>query len=245
MASEAGTTIDRREAEHFGALATDWWDPHGSSAMLHKLNPVRLRFIRNAINRHWQSDARDMRPLSGKSALDAGCGAGLLCEPLSRLGAAVTGIDAAPENIDAARSHAGLGGLPIDYRCCGVEDLPMEARFDLITAMEVIEHVTDPALFLQRLAKALAPDGLMILSTPNRTPLSRLAMITLGEGLRIIPRGTHDWNRFLTPDELVELLADAGLRIIDQRGISFDPGKGMVLSDRDALNYILSIRHAG
>jgi len=244
MASKAETTINPDEASHFGALAADWWDPQGSSAMLHKLGPVRLRYIRDAIDAHWAADPRALRPLLGKAALDVGCGAGLLCEPLARLGADVTGIDAAEENIAAAKGHAETQGLNIAYRATGIESLSMSGAFDLVTSMEVIEHVTDPALFLRGLVDALAPGGLMILSTPNRTPLSRLAMITLGEGSGMIPKGTHDWNKFLTPDELESLLTKAGMTITGQRGIAFDPRKGLVLSDNEAINYILTAKRA-
>jgi len=245
MASNAATTINPDEARHFGAMAADWWDPKGSSAMLHKLNPARLSYIRGAIDRHWDGDPHAMRPLSGKRALDVGCGAGLLCEPLSRLGAAVTGVDAAAENIAVAQAHADAQGLAIDYRATGIESLGQPGAFDLVTSMEVIEHVTDPALFLRGLKDALKPGGLMILSTPNRTRLSRLAMITLGEGLGMIPKGTHDWKQFLTPEELAALLDDAGLEVTDQRGIEFTPGHGFRIGDNIALNYILCARHKG
>ncbi|HKR15782.1 bifunctional 2-polyprenyl-6-hydroxyphenol methylase/3-demethylubiquinol 3-O-methyltransferase UbiG [Rhizorhapis sp.] len=243
MASKA-TTINPDEAAHFGKLAADWWNPQGSSAMLHRLNPVRLGYIRAAINAHWHGDEHAMRPLSGKRALDVGCGAGLLCEPLARLGARVTGLDAAPENIAAARSHATRQGLAIDYRTGGIETLD-EGGFDLVTSMEVIEHVADPQSFVDGLARALAPDGLMILSTPNRTVLSRLALITLGEGLGQIPRGTHDWNKFLTPQELGDMLAKAGLEVTDVTGLSVSPARGFILSDNMAVNYLMRARRKG
>lgn len=236
--ASTATTIDSSEAAHFGKLAADWWNPEGSSAMLHKLNPVRLGFVRTAINRHWGLDERDFRPLAGKSALDVGCGAGLLCEPLARLGTRVTGVDAAQENVAAALAHATAGGLPIDYKCADVATL--DGAFDLVTSMEVIEHVTDPALFVSALVARLAPDGLLILSTPNRTGKSRLAMITLGEGLGAIPKGTHDWDKFLTPDELTPLIEQAGLKVREMRGISFSPTAGLHLSDDLSLNYILA-----
>lgn len=236
--ASTATTIDSSEAAHFGKLAADWWNPEGSSAMLHKLNPVRLGFVRTAINRHWGFDERDFRPLAGRSALDVGCGAGLLCEPLARLGARVTGVDAAHENVAAAAAHAADGGLQIDYRCADVATL--DGVFDLVTSMEVIEHVTDPALFVSALVARLAPDGLLILSTPNRTSKSRLAMITLGEGLGAIPKGTHDWDKFLTPDELTPRIEQAGLKVREMRGISFSPTAGLHLSDDLSLNYILA-----
>lgn len=236
-------TIDSAEAAHFGALAADWWNPRGTSAMLHRLNPVRLRYVRERIDAHWGGDRASFRPLAGRRALDVGCGAGLVCEPLARLGAAVTGIDAAPENIEAARAHAEGQGLTIDYRCGGVEALADE-RFDLVTALEVVEHVADPAAFVAGLARTLAPGGLLILSTPNRTALSRLALITVGEGTGRIPRGTHHWSRFLRPEELEALLRAAGLEVVDRRGLALSPAKGFVLSDNLALDYFLTARVA-
>lgn len=240
MALATQATIDPREAEHFGKLAADWWDPKGSSAMLHKLNPVRLGFIREQIDRHWSGNPKSTTPLAGKTALDVGCGAGLLCEPLARLGALVTGVDAAPENIEAARAHAARQGLSIAYRAGELAGI--EGAFDLVTAMEVVEHVSEPATFITQLAERLAPGGLMILSTPNRTGLSRLAMITLGEGLGAIPRGTHDWDKFLTPDELTAHLDANGLAAFDLRGLAFSPGKGIHLSDQTGLNYLIAAR---
>ena len=231
-------TISPSEAAHFGALAADWWNPKGSSAMLHKLNPVRLGYIRTQIDMHFGVDAKALKPLAEMTALDVGCGAGLLAEPLARMGAAVTGVDAAPENIAAAKAHAAGQGLSIDYRACEVAAIT--GAFDLITAMEVVEHVTDPAAFIAALAARLAPGGLMILSTPNRTALSRLGLITVAEGLGQIPKGTHDWDKFLTPDELGALLAEAGLYVLDTRGISFSVGRGLVLSDDLKLNYLMS-----
>ena len=236
----ASTTVDPAEAAHFGALAKDWWDPSGSSAMLHRLNPARLAYLREAVDVHWHGDPRERRPLAGKRALDMGCGAGLLTEPLARLGAQALGLDAAPENVAAARHHAEGQGLDLAYRAGGVEDLGEEERFDLVVSMEVVEHVADPAAFTRGLARALAPGGLMILSTPNRTPLSRLALITIGEGLGMVPRGTHDWRKFLTPEELTALLAEAGLRVTDVRGLGFSPARGFVLSDDISLDYLLT-----
>ncbi len=242
--TETTATIDPKEAAHFGTMAADWWDPKGSSAMLHKLNPVRLAYIRAAIDRHWDSDDHGFRPLAGKRALDVGCGAGLLAEPLARLGASVTGLDAAPENIAVAVAHAQGQGLAIDYRATPVEQVS-DSGYDLVTSMEVIEHVADPAAFVRALAAKLAPDGLMILSTPNRTPMSRLAMITIGESIGGIPKGTHDWSKFITPEELTALLEDAGLEVTDSSGLAFDPARGFTLSANTAINYLLTARHKG
>ena len=241
MAANRKTTIDPNEAAHFGALAADWWDPRGSSAMLHKLNPVRLGFIRRQIDMHFGSDETAMKPLAGKSALDVGCGAGLLCEPLSRLGAAVTGVDAAGENIAAAKAHASQSGLAIDYRAGELAAQKLD-QFDLVTSMEVIEHVTDPAAFVGELTARLKPDGLMILSTPNRTTASKLFLVEAAERLGRVPRGTHDWDKFLTPEELTALLTDAGLEVVAMEGIAFSPLSGLHLSSNKALNYILAAK---
>lgn len=233
------TSIDPAEAAHFGRLAADWWNPRGSSAMLHRLNPVRLRYLREGVDAHWDGAATSFTPLAGKRALDVGCGAGLLCEPLARLGAEVTGVDAAAENIAAARAHAAQAGLAIDYRTDSVESLGGET-FDLVTSLEVIEHVVDPAAFVRGLAAALAPGGLLVLSTPNRTWLSRIALIAVGEGLGQIPRGTHDWDKFLRPDALTALVETAGLRVTDVRGLALSPTKGFVLSADTSLDYFVT-----
>ena len=244
-ASAAGATttpdtIDPREAAHFGRMAADWWDPTGSSAMLHKLNPPRLRYIREQVDARWSVAVESFTPLSGRAALDVGCGAGLLCEPLARLGAAVTGIDAAPETIVAAQAHAALAGLAISYRAGSVAALAPGERFDLVTCMEVIEHVQDRATFLRGLAGALADGGLLIMSTPNRTALSRAALIGVAEGTGLIPRGTHDWHRFLTPAELTALLAEQGLTVVDVRGLVLSPATGFTLGESTALDYLLT-----
>jgi len=240
----AGGTIDPAEAQHFGKLAAEWWDPKGSSAMLHKLNPVRLGFMREMVDRHFGTERTERRPLAGRRALDVGCGAGLLTEPLARMGAAATGLDAAPENIAAAKLHAEGQGLLIDYRHGSVETLGAGETFDLVCSMEVVEHVTDPAAFVAGLARSLAPGGLMLLSTPNRTALSRLALITLGEGTGQIPKGTHDWQKFLKPDELEALLQQAGLRVIETRGLSLDPMKGFVVSNDVRMDYLMAVLRA-
>jgi len=234
------TSILPHEAAHFGALAADWWDPDGASAMLHKLNPVRLAYIRDRIDQHWHLDECALRPLAGKTALDVGCGAGLLAVPLARMGASVTAVDAAPELIIAAKTHAAGAGLTIDYRAIGVEAL--EGKFDLVTAMEVVEHVADPRAFVASLAARLAPGGLLILSTPNRTAWSKLLTITLAEGLGKIPKGTHHFNEFITPEEMTAMLSEAGLVVEDVEGIAVSPMRGLHLSDDTRLNYLVAAR---
>ena len=239
----AETSILPDEAAHFGALAGDWWDPDGASSMLHKLNPVRLGYLRDMIDQHWQGDERSFRPLAGRTALDVGCGAGLLAEPLARLGAKVTAIDAAPQVIAVARDHAAGQGLAIDYRHAAVEEL--DGHFDVVTAMEVIEHVADPQAFLHSLAARLAPDGVLVLSTPNRTARSRLLMITIAEGIGQIPKGTHEHERFITPEEMQAMMAAAGLNVVDCEGISFSPTRGLHLSEDLRLNYLVAAIHGG
>jgi 2-polyprenyl-6-hydroxyphenyl methylase / 3-demethylubiquinone-9 3-methyltransferase len=239
----SASTIDPAEAEHFGKLAADWWDPNGSSAMLHRLNPVRLRYLRERIDAHFDTDEHDRRPLAGRRAADVGCGAGLLAEPLARLGAAVTGVDAAAENIEAARVHALGQGLEIDYRVGGVEALA--GPYDLITTMEVVEHVADVDAFLAGLAANLAVDGLLFMSTPNRTTTSRLLLVQAAEALGRIPRGTHDWDRFLTPEELTAGLRRVGLEVTDVTGIGWSVARGLRLTTDTSLNYLLTGRRLG
>lgn len=211
--------------------------------MLHRLNPVRLGFVRDAIDAHWAGAQRSAAPLAGKRVLDVGCGAGLLCEPLARLGGAVTGVDAAPENVAAAAAHARGSGLEIRYLAGEVAALEI-GQFDLVTAMEVIEHVADKPAFVAALAARLAPGGLLIVSTPNRTAKSRLLMVEGAERLGLIPRGTHHWDDFATPEELGDLLTAQGFAVCEMRGIAFTPSRGLHLSGDLSLNYILSAARA-
>lgn len=234
-------TIRPEEADFFAKLARDWWNPKGPMASLHQVNPVRLAFVRDAIDAHWPDAARAAKPLAGKAALDIGCGAGLLCEPLARLGAAVTGVDAAAENIAAASAHAEGMGLDIRYMAGEVAGLDI-GQFDLVTSVEVIEHVADKAAFLKDVAARLAPDGLLVMSTPNRTAASRVLLVGAAEAVGYVPRGTHHWEDFATPEELEALLAEVGLTVTAKRGIAWRPGKGLHLSEDMALNYILSAR---
>jgi 2-polyprenyl-6-hydroxyphenyl methylase / 3-demethylubiquinone-9 3-methyltransferase len=238
-ATVTAATIRPEEAAHFARLAQDWWDPKGSSAMLHRMNPVRLAFLREAIDAHWGGDPESAKPLAGKRVLDVGCGAGLLAEPLARLGGDVTGVDAAEENVAAARAHAAGSGLTIAYRHGELAALGL-GPFDLVTAMEVLEHVADKPAFLAGLTQQLAPGGLLVLSTPNRTARSRLLMIGLAETVGLIPRGTHHWDDFVTPDELRELLADAGMEMGTPRGLAFSPAKGLHLADDLSLDYLVT-----
>ena len=240
--AETSSTVVPEEVAQFASHAGDWWDPNGSEAMLHKLNPVRLAYIRDQVDQHWALDEHSLKPLAGKSALDVGCGAGLLAEPLARLGAKVTAIDAAPGLIAAAKLHARGQELEIDYRSSAVEEIG--GRFDLVTSMEVIEHVADPATFVRALAARLAPGGLMVLSTPNKTALSRLLMVGLAEATGAIPKGTHDFDKFIAPDTLKTMLADAGLKCIDTEGISWSPTRGLRLSEDMRLNYLVAAVHA-
>lgn len=243
MATE--TSIIAEEAAHFGALAADWWDPRGSSAMLHRINPVRLAYIRAAVDRHFGTDMTMRQPLSGRRALDVGCGAGLLCEPLARLGAATVGVDAAAENVRVATAHAAGTALPLHYLHGDIADAAFAdalGQFDLVTSMEVIEHVADPAVFLRSLAARMTDAGVMILSTPNRTAASRLLLVGAAEMVGAVPKGTHDWQKFLNPEELSALAHAAGLTVVDTTGLGVDlRTRGFKLGGSKALNYLMTL----
>ncbi len=243
MASDpAAPSISAAEAAHFGAMAADWWNPNGSSAPLHRITPLRSTLLRDTACRHFGREPRVRRPLAGLVAIDVGCGAGLMTEPMARMGAAVTGIDAAPENIAAAEAHAAAGGLAIDYRATSVEALADSGvTGDIVTCFEVVEHVADRESFLGALARLLNPGGLLLMSTPNRTAASWAVVIAGAEYLaRAIPRGTHDWNQFVTPDELAADLATAGLRVVDTQGLGWRPDKGFHLGSDLSVNYFVT-----
>jgi 2-polyprenyl-6-hydroxyphenyl methylase/3-demethylubiquinone-9 3-methyltransferase len=228
MADSHSASVDPDEVAKFAALAGQWWDPAGKFAPLHRLNPARLTFIRDRIAAHTGRDPLAERPLAGLRVLDIGCGGGLLCEPLARLGAQVTGIDAAEQNVAVAAEHAAEAGLDIDYRHGTAEDLAEAgAGFELVLNMEVVEHVADVAAFLQASAALVAPGGAMALATLNRTPKSfALAIVGAEYVLRWLPRGTHDWRRFLRPSELVASLRAAGLETRELTGVVYNPLTG-------------------
>src|ERR1700692_1493087 len=209
------TTVDPAEIAKFSRLSDQWWDPEGKMAPLHKINPLRLTYIRDAACRKFERNLKSLNCLSGLRILDIGCGAGLLCEPFTRLGAQVIGVDPSATNIAAAKLHADKGHLSIDYRCTTVEEMDVRERFDIVLAMEVVEHVSDVGMFLSRCAAMLKPGGLMVISTINRNWKSfALAIVGAEYVLRWLPRGTHRWGKFVTPGELVRHLSNKQLAIV-------------------------------
>jgi len=235
------TTVDDAEIARFSALADKWWDDQGAFKPLHALNPVRLAFLRNHLCDHFGRKPTDPAPLAGLRLLDIGCGGGLLCEPLARLGAQVTGIDASKRNIAAARLHAEGSGLAIDYRCTAAEELAAGERFDAVLAMEIVEHVADVALFLDVTARLTRPGGALALASLNRTAKSyALAIIGAEYILRWMPRGTHDWNKFVTPAEAARSLRKNHLAVTRLTGVGYNLLRGeWELSDDLAVNYML------
>ena len=241
--SGAASTVDPAEIERFSRIAEEWWDPAGKFAPLHRLNPVRLGYIRDRAAAHWKRDALSGLPLEGLSLLDIGCGGGLICEPMARLGARVTGIDAADRNIATATLHAEQQGLAIDYRQHTAEALADEGRqYDIVLALEIVEHVADVGLFLQSCGRMLKPGGLLFLSTLNRTAKAWMLAIAGAEYvLGWLPRGTHDWKKFLKPSEVVNGLRDGGVEAQEIVGVVYNPlSRVWSLNSRDLdVNYML------
>jgi len=242
----AYSSVDDSEIAKFEAMAAEWWDPQGKFKPLHLLQPCRLDYVIGQIAAEFDRDPSAERPFAGLRLLDIGCGGGLLCEPMARLGAEVVGADAAERNIPVARIHAEQSGLAIDYRHTTAEALAETGEsFDVLLNMEVVEHVHDPQAYLDTCARLLRPGGLMITSTLNRTPRSFVMGIVGAEYvMRWLPRGTHEWRKFITPDELFEMLRTAGLEPVDRKGFVFDPLRwSFSISDRDlSMNYVTAAR---
>ena len=216
-------SVDASEVAKFSAMAAEWWDPNGKFAPLHKFNPVRLQFIRDTAATHFGKSG--LKPFAGMTLLDIGCGGGLLCEPMARLGFAVTGVDPSEKNIGTARAHAEAAGIAVTYRAAAAETLEAEgALFDVVLNMEVVEHVADLRAYLKACAKLVRPGGLMFVATLNKT-LKSLALAKIGAEyvLRWLPPGTHDWNKFIGPDELRRMLEESGLNPLKTQGVAFDP----------------------
>jgi 2-polyprenyl-6-hydroxyphenyl methylase/3-demethylubiquinone-9 3-methyltransferase len=243
-----GGSIDPAEIAKFAAMADEWWDPTGKFRPLHRLNPTRLAFIRDRAAARHGRDLLSPRPLAGLRLVDIGCGGGLLSEPLARLGARVTGIDAGEKNIGVARHHAGESGLDIDYRVASAEALAAAGeQFDIVLAMEVIEHVADPAGFMAACASLVAPGGLLIVATLNRTAKSfAFAIVGAEYLLRWLPRGTHDWRRFLRPSELTGLVRPHGLKLAEAVGVVYSPlaDKWRLAPEDLDVNYMLRFERA-
>ena len=248
MTSSAASSIDPADVARFSAIAEDWWNPRGKFAPLHRFNPVRLAFIREQALARFGRDPKARAPFSGFKLLDIGCGGGLLSEPMARLGFSVTGVDASERNIGTASVHAAEQGLTIDYRCSTAEGLLQEGQgpFDLILNMEVIEHVVDPGAYVRACAQMLAPGGLMIVATVNRTLKSlALAKIAAEYVLRWVPPGTHDWRKFLHPDEVRGFLAGEDVTVEGPFGVVFNPLAGTWSRSADAeMNYMMTVGRA-
>ncbi|SMC56075.1 bifunctional 2-polyprenyl-6-hydroxyphenol methylase/3-demethylubiquinol 3-O-methyltransferase UbiG [Primorskyibacter flagellatus] len=236
------TTVDPSEIAKFEAMAAEWWDPNGKFKPLHMLNPCRLDYITSQISEEFDRDLNALRPFKGLRILDIGCGGGLLCEPMARLGATVVGADAAEGNIPVAQVHAQQSGLEIDYRHTTAEAMAAaEEQFDVVLNMEVVEHVADPLAYLTACKDLLKPKGLHICSTINRNPKSfAMAIVGAEYVMRWLPKGTHEWAKFITPEELFDLMRKAGLDPVDRKGFVFNPITWQWrLSDRDlSVNYV-------
>jgi 2-polyprenyl-6-hydroxyphenyl methylase/3-demethylubiquinone-9 3-methyltransferase len=236
------STVDPGEIARFAAMAANWWDPQGACRPLHRLNPARLGFIRDKLAGHFSRDVTVREPFAGLSLIDIGCGGGLVCEPMARLGFAVTGVDAAAENITVARNHAAAQGLAIDYRADAAEALVAEgAQFDVVLALEVVEHVAEPEVFLASIGQLVRPGGAVVLSTLNRTAKAyALGIVGAEYVLRWVPRGTHSWSKFVKPSELAAGVRRAGLDVRELAGILYDPLRDSWSIGRDLdVNYLM------
>lgn len=242
----ATPSIDPDEVAKFSAIAAQWWDPHGKFRPLHRFNPVRLGFIRETLEAHFALSPGQVKPFSGLRLLDIGCGGGLVSEPMARLGAQVTGIDASEANIKTALTHSAEQGLRIDYRAGTAEGLLAsgEEKFDVVLNLEVVEHVAEPTQFLKDTASLVKPGGIMIVATLNRTARALVTAVIGAEYiLRWLPRGTHDWSKFLTPGEVSLPLRMAGLETDPPVGVAFSPLSGQwKLSADTGVNYMLAAR---
>ena len=242
MTHGASTTIDPAEVARFERIAETWWDPKGPMKVLHKFNPVRLAYIRDEACRRFGRDPRSARSLDGLTILDVGCGGGVLSEPLARLGAKVTGLDPAPTNISVARLHAERAGLSVDYRNETVEAVVDRGEtFDMVLAMEVVEHVADRQAFVNACAQGVKPEGCLAMATINRTLRSFASAIVGAEYiLGWLPKGTHEWDKFVTPDELSDAIRAAGLSVTDLTGVAYSPLRdSWSLSPATGVNYML------
>lgn len=233
------TTLEPQEIDKFNAIAAEWWDESGKFAPLHKINPVRVEYIRDHIHQHFKTDKLD-----GLSLVDIGCGGGLVCEPMARLGAKVTGVDGGEKNVKTAMAHAQAMQLKIDYRATTAEDMAEKGeQFDVVLALEIVEHVADVELFLKSVAKLVKPGGLLVMSTLNRTMKSyALAIVGAEYVLRWLPRGTHEWKKFLNPSELIQPLQAAGLSHKQSKGMVMNPLKwewSMSDTDLDVNYYVV------
>lgn len=239
------STIDAAEVERFSAMAAEWWDPSGKFRPLHKFNPVRLRYIKEQASANFARDMNDPRALTGLRLLDIGCGGGLLCEPMARLGAEVVGADPSQTNIEIASIHAGQSGLDIDYRALTAEELAAKGeKFDIVLNMEVVEHVADVPLFLDCCAQMVNPGGLMFVATINRTMKAwALAIVAAENVLRWLPRGTHQYEKLVRPDEIEGPLSASGMEIIDRTGVFYNPMTDSWNTSRDMdVNYMMLAR---